>query len=42
MITPLKQIIESTAPMVDLGMYDFKDFNTDKTTSEESFMNVYA
>ena len=28
--------------MVHLGMYEFKDLNTGKITSEESFMNTYA
>ena len=31
-----------TAPMVDLGMYTFKDLNTGKITPEESFTNTYV
>ena len=32
----------STAPMVDLGTYEFKDLNTGKNTPEELFMNSSA
>ena len=32
----------STALMVDLGMYDFKNLIIGKITPEESFMNAYA
>ena len=32
----------STTPMVDLGMYIFKDLNTVKIKSEESFTNDYV
>ena len=32
----------STAPMVDMGTYEFKDLETKKITPEESFMNAYA
>ena len=32
----------SKAPMVDLGMYEFKDLNTGKITPGELFMNSYA
>ena len=30
----------STTPMVDFGVYVFKDLNTEKITSEESFNNA--
>ena len=32
----------STAPMVDMGKYGFKDLNTRNITSEESFKNTYV
>ena len=32
----------SRAPMVDLGMYEFKHLNTGNITPEESFMNIHA
>ena len=35
-------LIGSTAPMVDLGAYIFKDLNTGKITPEESFTNAYV
>ena len=33
---------EYTAPMVNLGTYEFKDLKTEKIKPEESFMNAYA
>ena len=32
----------STTPMVNLGVYIFKDFNTGKITPDESFTNAYV
>ena len=32
----------SIAPIVDLGTYVFKDLNTGKFTTEESFTNDYV
>ena len=32
----------STAPMVDLSMYECKDLNIGNITPEESFINYYA
>ena len=32
----------STIPMVDLGMYEFKDWNIGKITPEDFFTNAYA
>ena len=31
-----------TTPMVDLGTFEFKDFNTDTITPEQYFTNAYA
>ena len=31
-----------TAPIVDMGMYEFKYLNTGNITPEEYFMNVYS
>ena len=28
--------------MIDLGKYEFKDFNTEEITPEELFMNAYT
>ena len=32
----------SSTSMIDLGKYEFKDFNTEEITPEESFMNAYT
>ena len=32
----------STSPIIDFGTYKFKDLNTGKFTSEESFKNIYV
>ena len=36
---PFKEFL---APLVDMGAYEFKDFEIGKITPEESFMNIYA